>query len=234
MAYSKIKIIILLVLLPFLSKGQEVFTTHLGWTDLTLWYKLNDNLKVGGDMGYRTTFDNFEYHLAYVRPTIRWQPNPLYNLTFAISDFHTLIEGIDLNEVRLAQEAMLFWPKVGGFKFDHRLRFEERFFYINDIKENQYRTRYRLALHPPNFTLFGKDTSPFYSAVTFEAFLNLNNSEYNDLIGNSHRMELVLGNKITKKLKIGLHYIWQTGRIKNDVFDLKSNILRLRIGYKLN
>ncbi|SHK01301.1 Protein of unknown function [Reichenbachiella agariperforans] len=226
---------VLLLLVLSMCQGlaaQKIFTRHQGWTDLTLWYKLGENTKVGGDFGYRTSMGDYKFHQMYYRPTIKWSNNSLYNLCFAISNFQTFnTESSNLNELRFAQEAMLFWPNTKILKFNHRLRFEERFFYINENKENQTRMRYRLSLAPPNFTLFGKEN--FYAELTWETFVTLTNSiQYS--LGSQHRWEAVLGNKITKRFKIGLHYIWQTVRVTDYDYGLNDNIIRIRLSYTLN
>lgn len=224
---------LILFLVSSTAKAQDIFTVHEGWIDMTVWYKLSDKVKVGGDYGYRTVYQDFEFHSVYVRPTIAWKPNELYSFSFAVSDFFTQQTGnFNLNELRLAQEASLYWPKLGPIKFDHRLRFEERFFTIKDTKENSTRMRYRFGVNSPKFKMLGIGTD-FYSAFTWERFVNLGSS-YDNIFGDSERWEVVFGNKISKKVKVGIHYIFQAVRTLDDNFEVQENIFRLRIGYTLN
>ncbi|UXX80529.1 DUF2490 domain-containing protein [Reichenbachiella carrageenanivorans] len=223
----------ILIFWGLFAQAQDVFKVSESWTDLTIWYKIGDQIKIGGDVGYRTTIKDFSFHLGYIRPTIIWKPSPLYNLSFAVSNFYKDISGsINLNELRLAQEANLFWPKIGSFKIDHRLRFEERFYQINNNKANSTRMRYRLGLKSPTFHLFGIGT-PFFSELTWEDF-KLLGSSFEYYWGNTQRWEVVLGNKISKKVKLGFHYILQTTRTTDKTFSLQENILRIRIGYTIN
>lgn len=223
----------ILIFWGLLTQAQDVFKVSESWTDLTIWYKVGDQVKVGGDVGYRTTIDDFSFHLGYIRPTVIWKPSPLYNLSFAIANFYREATGsTSLNEFRLAQEANLFWPNIGSFKITHRLRFEERFYQINEAKENSSRVRYRLGLRSPNFYLFGME-APWFAELTWEDFRQLGNSlDY--YLGDTQRWEAMLGNKVSKKVKISLHYILQTTRAINNSFSLQENILRLRIGYTIN
>ena len=227
-----------LILVLFLSVTteihcQDLFKVHSGWTDVSLWYKAGSNTKIGGDFGYRTTLNDLDFHQTYYRPTVKWQKNPLYSLSLAVSNFHTFNDAVDLSELRFAQQGTLKWPQIGVLRVTHRLRFEQRLFFINLLKENNYRGRYQLELKSPRFVLFGLDKSPFFSNVSWEAFINMGSS-YESLIGNSHRYAIVFGNRISKKLKVALHYYWQTVRANNDEFILKENVIRLRFNYTFN
>lgn len=226
-------IVVLFFLLFSRAEAQDIFKVHEVWSDVTIWYKLSPKTKVGGDLGYRTTLDQFTFHQFYIRPTIVWKPKPLYSLSFAVSNFYTHeLENINLDELRFAQQASLFWPKIGSFQIHHRLRFEERFYYINDTKENSQRARYRLGIKSPSFHLFGIG-SPFYTEITWEDFMNLGSSFLN-YWGNTHRWEVVIGNKVSKKVKVGLHYIFQSTRIADRSFEVQQNIIRVRVGYTIN
>ena len=223
----------LLLLAATTSYAQDIFKLHEGWVDMTVWYKTSKHVKIGGDFGYRTIFDEYSFHSFYIRPTIVWKPSRLYSFSFAISDFYTHErETINVNEFRLAQQASLFWPTLGPIKIDHRLRFEERFFAINETKENSTRMRYRLALNSPKFKMLGIDTD-FYSAFTWERFVNIGSS-FDNIFGNSERWEVVFGNKVSDKVKVGIHYIFQAARTLDDSFEVQENIFRIRIGYTIN
>ncbi|MFY0626374.1 MAG: DUF2490 domain-containing protein [Reichenbachiella sp.] len=215
------------------SKGQTIFSTQQGWSDISIWYHVSPSIKMGGDFGYRATFDLNTYHQLYFRPTIQWRINKTFSASFAASNFHSVIDdAVDLNEMRLAQQVTIRWPKIGPFKMSHRVRVEERFFLLESNKANAQRLRYRIKLAPPNFRLFDWNSS-FYSGFTWEAFINLGSS-YENLLGNGHRYEIVMGNKISTKVSAGLHYIWQTTLVADETFDLKDNVLRLRFGYTIN
>jgi len=229
----KIAILVISLFASRLVVAQDVFKVHQGWIDMTVWYKVNENTRIGGDFGYRTTVGQFSFHQWYVRPTIRWRKNAHYTLLLSMSNHHTISkESVDLNELRFAQQIQVNWPNIGQVKFNHRVRFEERFFFIDDEQENAMRARYRLALVSPDFTLFGIG-SKFYGLVSWEAFIQIGSS-YEDIVGNSHRWELELGNRVSEKMRIGLHYIWQTLREVDDLFALDLNILRLRVTYTIN
>lgn len=217
----------------FTAKSQDIFKVHEIWTDATLWYKFNPKLKAGGDFGYRTTTDQFTFHQYYFRPTIVWRPDKLYSLSFAVSNFFTDERSIvDLNELRMAQQATLYWPQFGKIKLDHRVRFEERFFQIDDSKENSIRVRYRLGIHYRNFELFGWDKL-FYTAFTWENFIGLANS-FDSYFGDSQRWEFVFGNKLSDRFKLGLHYFFQVSETIDQGLNVQENVFRIRLGYTLN
>ncbi|UXP33450.1 DUF2490 domain-containing protein [Reichenbachiella agarivorans] len=228
------KLFILIIFITFSPPlcAQKIFTRHQGWSDLTLWYKVGEHTKVGGDFGYRTELEHFSFNQTYFRPTIVWQKNPLYNVSFAISNFYTFLEDQpNLCELRFAQEASLFWPQLSFMKIDHRLRFEERFYYLDNYSGRESRMRYRLALNPNKFTLLNKEG--FYTSATWETFIGLGNN-FDNPLGNLHRWEAVFGNKINDRFGVGLHYIWQTTVLTDNSMKIKDNIVRLRFAYKLN
>lgn len=212
------------------SNAQSLFQVHEAWVDMTLWYNINESVKIGGDFGYRTALSQTAFQTFYFRPSLRWQLNKVVILGFAISNHQTFnTEVSNLNELRFAQQLFVKSPNIWKFKINHRLRFEERYFFINQAKEDAMRMRYRLAINPPSFSVFNI-ASPFYSRISWEAFITLGTS-YEDLIGNSHRWEIMLGNKITKSLKISMVYFWQSTRTVDQLFLLEEDIYRLRIGY---
>jgi hypothetical protein len=215
------------------ATAQDIFKVHQTWIDMTVWYRLNDKMKVGGDFGYRTALDQVTFHTVYFRPSFRWKVSPSTTLGLMISNHQTFNSDIiDLNELRFAQQVQVTWPNNKKINLKHRVRMEERFYFIDQGKENESRVRYRLALIPATFNLFNTST-PFYAHISWEAFIKLGAS-YEDPIGNAHRWEIMLGNKLSKKVKISLNYFWQTARTVDDLFLLQENIFRLRIMYTIN
>lgn len=211
--------------------AQQVIRTHQPWADITLWYPIGDKTKIGGDFGYRTTTDALNFHLWYIRPTIQWKGAEWYQLSLAFSNFHIINSSdINLNEIRLAQEAMIIWPRFKYIKFDQRFRFEERFYSINNSKQDETRFRYRIAASSSQFHIF--ELEHFYTGLTWEAFHVLAQSKSNPL-GTLHRWEVILGNQISEKLRISFHYIWQTSLTESESFELSQNIFRLRLIYTL-
>lgn len=228
----------LLVGLITSHRGHCQNATHSdfqAWTDITLIHHFSQKWSYNGDMGLRGIISDRNWNLIYLRPTIRWRITPSFDMRSGISLFQTWNKDYaDQTELRFHQEANLNWPYLAGFIFKHMIRFEERFFFNQGI-ENDFsaRFRYRPWMETPDFKLFGIK-SPFYCIASIDLFFPLGESA-TELFVNNYRLIAGLGNRISEKLKIELHYFWQRSKAFTDEgFQTSENVLRLRFFLHLN
>ena len=87
----------------------------------------------------------------------------LFKLSGGVASFNTINKSFSNNsEVRLFQDVQITWPDLGWIDFYHRFRFEQRFFFYENIDNDLYiRGRYLIRARTANFRLIGKSKS-FY------------------------------------------------------------------------
>ena len=205
------------------------------WTDITFGKPLNEKWTVGGDLGFRTAFNNRNWKLFYVRPNINYKFFPFFNLTFGVGSFITFSpDFFNTFEFRIYQDANFKGPKLGFFNFSHRLRLEQRFFNYSDSdidNEFSFRGRYMIATRTDKFSLGGeKDWTVFLS---LEPFFPLG-KKVTEILANNFRWDTALSYQVSENLRIELHYIFQTSEIfsSNDL-RVAEHIFRFRVFQRL-
>ena len=205
------------------------------WTDITLFYSINEKISIGGDAGIRGTFTNNVWRQFYIRPQIHYQLLPILSLTGGIASFNTFNNDIgNAYEFRIFQDADLSWPEFKWVSVFHRLRLEQRFLnYQDDIESDfSFRGRYLIGGRSKNFSLFGGEKDWFGIAM-FEPFFPLG-KDVTEVLANRTRWYATLGYEISENLRIELHYIGQRSNLLSDE-DLKTTetIFRFRVFQKL-
>lgn len=205
------------------------------WTDITLFFPINEKLSIGGDAGIRGTFTNNVWRQFYIRPQIEYQLFPIFDLTGGIASFNTFNNDIgNAYEFRIFQDANLSWPEFKWVSVFHRLRLEQRFLnYQDDIESDfSFRGRYLIGFRSNNFSLFGGEKD-FFALAMFEPFFPLG-KDVTEVLANRTRWYFALGYEISENLRIELHYISQRSNLLS-VDDLKTteSIFRFRVFQKL-
>jgi hypothetical protein len=199
------------------------------WIDLTTVHNFNSKWVYTGDYGFRGVVSGEDWSTFIVRPTFRYRITPILDVRAGVALFYTLDKVIDNNlELRFHQEVDVKWPEIVGMVFKHRVRFEERFFFYEEL-ENEFsaRVRYRLYFETPDFKIF-KNCGPFFGMTSIEFFLDLGEAATERFVSRN-RIELGLGHRTSKKFRWELHYIWQNSKTyANDNFKTSENIFRLR------
>ena len=242
MNFFKIVVFGLLICLPLGTSAlaqEEVVDPDVNysefWIDVTLGKALNEKWKLGGDFGFRTALNNSNWTLLYIRPNINYQLLPILDLTFGLGYFNTNNSDFsNINEYRIYQDGVLHWPTLGPFKFQHRVRLEQRFFNFTDGDINNdfsFRGRYMIGARSDRFSLGGeKDWTGF---ISLEPFFPLG-KDVNELLANNFRWDFALSYQVSEKLRIELHYILQTSEIFSSSDQrIKENIFRFRVFQKL-
>ena len=229
------KVFVLVFVVSFVNselfaQGAKKFEV---WTDFDPWYNLNEKWKVGGDLGYRfqpSTGDQ----TAYIRPGINYKPFKILSFSVGIANFNSWNpDKFEVAEFRTFQFVKVSWPKIGEFKFNHRLGLEQRWFYIPEIGLNEFvhRARYYLELVSPNFNLFGLD-SPFYLTANFETLRDISNNDLGTLVDHN-RYTFGLGNHITEQFRADVRFkiITLVDPVTSS-FIREVNIIRVRLYYQ--
>lgn len=200
------------------------------WFDLTYFYYITEKSGVGGDFGARAFVSSRDWSQVYVRPTYRYLFNDRIDLGGGIAFFHTFNKNnSNLSEWRLFQEANLDWPSFSSFRFNHRLRAEQRFFNYQDgtpdgSDEFAARLRYQLTLETNDFKVFGKE---FFALACMEYFQRQNANAESFI--NQNRFVFILGRRLNDYKRLEIHYIHQRSRrfIENGL-ESSEHIIRLR------
>ena len=237
---TKIKLRILLFIFGLciyhesLCQTVDKRTDFQTWTDLTLTYNKSNKFSFGGDMGTRGIISHKNWNQFYVRPTVHYKFSSLFKVSGGVGSFNTFNRNLDNSyEFRIFQDFQFAWPNLGWINFNHRFRFEERFFFYENT-ENVFsmRGRYLVGLKTTNFKFIGKDKN-YYLNTMWEAFVPLGESA-TELFINNQRWYMAMGYHLTKTWQFELHYIFQKSRlIAEDGFKSQESILRLRIFHTL-
>lgn len=231
---------VFLIFLAFLWPSKGICQDKSGsdfhfWSDISLIHHFSAKWSYTGDMGARGLLSDRDWNMLYLRPTIRWRLTSSFDLRGGLSVFQTWNKDItNQTELRMHQEANLKWPNLAGFVFKHMVRFEERFFFNENI-ENEFsaRFRYRPSMETPDFKIFGIQR-PFYGLISLDMFFPMGNIAA-EIYVNNYRILCGLGNRISDKLRIELHYFWQRSRLlTGDGFKTAENVLRIRFFVMLN
>jgi hypothetical protein len=198
--------------------------------DLTTIHEFNSKWVYSGDYGIRGVLSGQDWTTFYVRPTFRYRIKPIFDVRAGVALFFTHDQELeDVIELRFHQETNVKWPEVVGMVFNHKLRFEERFFFYQE-SDNDFsaRARYHFTIESPDFRLFNIK-GPFYVKASIEFFLPLG-EEATERYINQNRIEGVFGQRVSNRFRYEIHYIWQNSKDTDDgSFDTSANILRLRL-----
>ena len=221
------------------SSAQEIFEIEDDyaeiWIDLTLDKNLSDKWTVGGDVGFRTTFNESIWKLFYLRPFVNYRFTNFFNLTGGIASFNTFSREFDnAYEFRIFQDANFEGPKWGPLNFLHRIRLEQRFFtYSGDRFENEFsfRGRYLIGFRTDPFSFGGQKSWMGY--VSLEPFIPLG-GEAPEIFANNFRWNGALAYQVSENLRIELHYVFQTSEIfSSNELRTREHILRFRVFQRL-
>ena len=213
---------------------DESYADFQTWTDITLIQHFSPKWIFTGDIGLRGMISARDWNQFYIRPTIRWRITPSFDARSGVALFQTWNKDLsNQTELRLHQQVDLNWPYLAGFIFKHMVRFEERFFFNQNFEnEISVRVRYRPWMETPDFKIFGIK-SPFYGIASLDLFLPLGESA-TELFVNNYRLIAGIGNRVSEKLKIELHYFWQRSRTFTDEgFKSSENVFRIRFFLQL-
>ena len=215
-----------------IAKGQSDEIDFQNWTDVTLTYFFSQKLSLGGDAGLRGIISSKDWNQFYIRPTINYTVSPRVKISGGIGSFNTFNKTLsNTYEIRFFQDAHISWPDIGWIDFYHRFRLEERFFFYENLDNDQaIRGRYLFRARTIDFRLLSKKKS-FYLKGMWEVFVPISKSAA-ELFVNNQRFYAAIGHRSSDRLRFELFYIWQQSReFSDDGFKTSENIFRLRFFY---
>lgn len=226
MSYTKYLIIFIFVFVNLHLFSQDNFE-GLGETGFSLNYKVDNSYKVNFSIRSRYYLyqdDNFNFENRQLDFIHFSTLNLDYNHSLSVGILYRLRASIDggSNELRLTQQ-FNYTKKNQGFRFGHRLRFEQR----NLDELTILRSRYRFAL---DFPLNGEklDVGESYVVTSMEALLSKSKKMKPEL---DHRTTTQLGWLLSERLKfqLGLEYRFEAFNIdtQHKLFVLTSFILKV-------
>jgi hypothetical protein len=127
----------------------------------------------------------------------------------------------------------LYWPQIGGFKFEHRFGLDQRMFYLPgyELRKTVHRSRYKLGLHTPAFALFGSEKR-FYANASFEVLRNMNQAETALLIDHDW-VTVVFGARLTENIKLESNVLL-INCLDPETLDFEREISVFRLRLKCN
>lgn len=203
------RLIIIVLFLPYLSKGQSV---DLGsWNILNIKYTLDSQWSVFGEAQLRSLKFYNDFHYYEYKGGLNYKAHKNVNLALGLGSYQTYREGGDFVLPKNNDEFRI-WPQVilsqsiGKIKIEQRYRAEFRF------TSNGYRNRfrYRLGLAYP----FGKERNkyqPYQVSVSNEIFFT-NKEPYFE----RNRILVALNYKPSKTTTLQVGYLHQLDYKIND------------------
>lgn len=236
--YKILKYILLSIFLCVIIPSAEAQNDEIEfqtWMDVTINNYLNKNWILTGDAGIRGLVSNADWSQFYIRPTIEYLISPSFNARGAVALFYTNSKDTSNTlEFRLHQEADLKWPDFSIISINHRLRFEERFFFYEKLDNDvSLRMRYLIGAETTNFKIIGKKRA-FYLLAQVEWFFPLGESSSEVFVNNS-RIYAGFGHRVSNKFSYEIYYIWQKSRLGTDEgLEVNENVARFRFFYTIN
>jgi len=219
----------------FSAKAQSNFS---GWIDYNHTQYLSPDFSIKGDVGYRTNFSGDDFNLILLRPGVDYRINKTFHVQGNAAIFLTYNqEFANSREFRLAQEVRATWPRFKKFRFDHRVRAEERFFTFEQIEgiedqrssDQDLRLRYFLA-GTTNYMNVGPLGNLFFTGSV--EFFNTLGEETEGLISDRSRVYAGWGQLLSQGWSYAVHFIWQQSRNAFGNFESDEFVVRLRIYWR--
>ena len=221
--------------IPICQGQSDKRTDFQTWTDFTITYHQSEKLSLGGDFGTRGLFSHHNWSQLYIRPTVHYTFSPVFKISGGIGSFNTFNKTVSNSyEFRLFQDYQIAWPTFKGLSISHRFRFEQRFFFYQNIDNDfSIRGRYLIGLKTRTFKLLGKERR-YYINGMWEGFVPLGESAP-ELFINNQRLYAAMGYRLSPTWHFEVYYIWQKSRFFIDEgFQTQEDILRLRVFHVLN
>jgi hypothetical protein len=226
--------VICAVLWPGACRAQEMAESDFqGWADIRTFYNFTNAFVYDGTLGIRHQFTGETWNSAYIRPSVRYRVSHLLTLRGGVG-FAWLDYEVNVTEIRPYQGVQAFWPTFGGVTFDHYVRLEQRFL-TPDGGDTEFfhRFRYRIRAKTDNRRVLGMST-PSFALIAWEFFSNLNKTD-SELFVRADRFYVGVGNRVSEKWTVQVHYIWRRSRIGADEsLELYDHVVRLRLAWVIH
>jgi hypothetical protein len=198
--------------------------------------KLSDHFKFSGSLGNKESMSSWlfldDWSRFYLTGAAFHDLNSRLRLAGGLGLYQTFSPEVDDTfEVRLWQQATVYWPDSAGllrrFVLTHRLKLEERFTHSGDWGL-AIRFRYRLATSIPLNT-YDLETGSFYVPLAAEFFADVG-EEAPEVFAATSRLSAGIGYVLNEKWTIDLRYTRQASRdTVVDGFDTSSHIINFTV-----
>jgi len=224
-------LLLIIWLLPGMSTAQEINHNQV-WLDATGAIPLSNKLTVSPELGYRSeplsNLDQF-----YLRTYLGYSPHQLVKLNIGVGHFTTLVASdFKVTEIRTSEFLSFCWPQIGGFKVVQRVGLDQRMYYQQDYDYSKtiHRSRYRIGLKSPMFSVLGSGKK-LYSSASFELLSNINNEEVQLWIDHDW-ITIIMGAKISKTVNLEGHVLL-INKLDPEMnkFQREISVFRLRLKY---
>jgi len=202
---------------PFSIQAQtQTEEEHQLWFDIYPHYQINEQWEYFGDLGYRTAL-TADWDRVYFRPSVRYRPNPLYQVHGGIGNFFIFSKDGNRAEFRPWQGFRINWPSTLKFHLQHYFRLEERLSFFSaessDVIVNSFELRFRYRIKGVwEFYYIDDDESLYMTAYT-EIFIPLID-EVDEFFRNTNRTGFGLGYRMLDKYRIEGVYNLQRSRFE--------------------
>ena len=182
------------------------------WFDFHPHFYINEKLEYYGDSGYRTFLNDDIWHRIYVRPSLRFHINKLWEFHAGVGLFYYFNKfKVNRFEVTPWQGIRLNWPRFESLKISNIIKLEERISFLTDNWSSSFnfRLRYkfsgRLEIFKTNSESFL--FIPFYVEVFVPVF-----DDIKEFFRNRGRAGVGLGYNASKDWQFEFLFNWQTSR----------------------
>lgn len=203
---------------PLRVNGQDTSPDKQLWTNYSVRnYIDNWRIWLYNDVSVRYTINNSNSTTFLYRPKAIINIGNLLEIHPAVDFRYTLNPDlVNEVEIRTWQGIELNWPQVGRILIDHFYRFEQRFHYIENTKEEEIglRSRYRFrAMVPINKK--GITDNTFYSILSAEFFFP-HDGEITERHANNIRTGLTFGYNFNSRWRTYITYMLDHAMELND------------------
>jgi hypothetical protein len=216
------------------SGWAQVINHNQVWTDVSASFKATERLIITPETGYRIE-PSIQMNQVYFRTYFSYRATDKIKLSVWAAHFNTWrANGQRAMEVRTSQYVYLFWPRIKGFKFEHRFGLDQRMFYHPgyELRKYVHRSRFRLGLHTPRFSMLGSERR-FYANGSFEILRNMNQTEVAQWIDHDW-ITVVFGVELNQRMKLETNVLLINclDPLTSD-FEREITVFRLRLKCKL-
>lgn len=212
------------------------------WLDYNYKAYLKADLSLGGDAGFRTDVGDRNWNALYIRPRVTYRFNQTFEGEVGIGLFQNWnAPAVNDTELRFEQQLNAKWPQFKYFRFENRLRADERFIHYQKPNSDQadladkwdYRVRYRIMVKSEYFNVSEKITN-VYALIYSEFFFPIGDDGL-ERYANRNRTGIGFGQLLPKGHRYELNFLWQQSAGKTeDSENTDQWILRLRYYFKQN
>jgi hypothetical protein len=231
MRRTKLNIIFFLSVLFFVSNNSFSQKSE-GWFDYNPYYKLQNNLGLFGEVGFRTPLKEDSRDLWILGLNVFYKHQNWLDFLGGLRNFNTYFkEGLTINELRswAGVKIIFFGPR--SIKITNYLRSEYRILYISGIStETSFRFRNQLGITIPITRKILIDNT-LYGIFDIEIFANTQ-SGFIESIADQMRIRLGAGYRWTKLWRFELIYTAQ--KAGEGEFKVDDHIFRFQIKHYLN